>query len=66
LPDELPPKRQVNHAIKVMLEVAPLTKASYWMSHEELKELKVQFNEWRAPKLLDRFKCKFKVKIMEE
>jgi hypothetical protein len=29
LPDELPPKRQVNHAIKVMLEVAPLTKASY-------------------------------------
>ncbi len=41
LPDELPPSRQVDHAIEVMLRVAPLVKAPYRMSHEELKELKV-------------------------
>ncbi len=41
LPNELPPKRQVDHAIEVMLGVAPPTKAPYQMSHEELKELKV-------------------------
>ncbi len=29
LPEYLPPRRQVDHAIKVMLGVAPLTKAPY-------------------------------------
>jgi hypothetical protein len=29
LPDELPPKKQVNHAIEVMPGVAPLAKAPY-------------------------------------
>jgi hypothetical protein len=41
LPDELPPRRQVDHAIEVMLRVSPPAKAPYQMSHEELKELKV-------------------------
>jgi len=41
LPKDLPPRRQVNHAIEVMPGVAPPTKAPYRMSHEELKELKV-------------------------
>jgi len=41
LPDELPPRRQVDHAIEVMPRVAPLAKAPYRMNHEELKELKV-------------------------
>jgi len=41
LPEDLPPRRQVDHAIEVMLEVAPPAKAPYRMSHEELKELKV-------------------------
>ncbi len=45
LPEDLPPRRQVDHAIKVMLGVAPPAKAPYRMSHEELKELKVQFKE---------------------
>ncbi len=40
LPEELPPKRQVDHAIEVMSKVAPPAKAPYRTSHEELKELK--------------------------
>jgi hypothetical protein len=43
--DELPPKRQIDHAIKLMSGVAPPTKAPYRMNHEELKELKVQLKE---------------------
>jgi hypothetical protein len=46
--DELPLKRQVDHAIEVMLGVAPPAKAPYRMSHEELKELKVQLEELLA------------------
>jgi hypothetical protein len=48
LPDELPSKRQVDHAIEVMLRVAPPSKAPYRMSHEELKKLKVQLKELLA------------------
>ncbi len=32
LPDELPPRRQVDHAIEVIPEVAPPAKAPYQMS----------------------------------
>ncbi len=46
--DELPPKRQVDHAIEVVPRVAPPAKAPYRMSHEELKELKVQLEELLA------------------
>ncbi len=45
LPDELPPRRRVNHAIEVMLGMTPPAKAPYRMSCEELKELKVQLEE---------------------
>jgi hypothetical protein len=45
LPEELPPKRRVDHVIEVMPGMAPPTKAPYRMSHEELKELKVQLEE---------------------
>jgi len=45
LPNELPPKRRVDHAIEVIPGVAPPAKAPYRMSHEELKELKVQLEE---------------------
>jgi len=45
LSEELPSRRRVDHAIEVMLKVAPPTKAPYRMSHEELKELKVQLKE---------------------
>jgi len=48
LPEDLPPRRRVDHAIKVMPGVAPPTKAPYRMSHEELKELKVQLGEFLA------------------
>ncbi len=41
MPEKLPPRKQVDHVIEVMLGVAPPTKAPYRMSHEELKELKV-------------------------
>jgi hypothetical protein len=43
--EDLPPIRRVAHAIEVMLGVAPPAKAPYRMSHEELKELKVQLEE---------------------
>jgi hypothetical protein len=48
LPDELPPRRQVDHAIEVMPGVAPPAKAPYRMNHEELKEFKVQLEELLA------------------
>ncbi len=35
----------MNHVIKVMSRVAPPAKAPYRMSHEELRELKVQFEK---------------------
>jgi hypothetical protein len=46
LPNELPPKTQVDYAIKVMSGVAPLANTPYGMSHEELKELNVQLEEF--------------------
>jgi len=45
LSENIPPRRLVDHAIEVMLGVAPPAKAPYQMNHEELKELKVQFEE---------------------
>jgi hypothetical protein len=48
LPENLPPRRRVDHVIEVMLEVAPPAKAPYRMSHEELKKLKVQLEELLA------------------
>ncbi len=45
LPNELPLRRQVDHAIEMMPGMAPPTKAPYRMSHEEFKELKVQLEE---------------------
>jgi hypothetical protein len=45
LPKDLPPKKRVDHAIEVMPKVAPPAKAPYRMSHEELKELKVQLEK---------------------
>jgi len=41
LPEDLPPKRRVDHVIEVVPGMAPLAKAPYRMNHEELKELKV-------------------------
>jgi hypothetical protein len=48
LPEDLPPRRRIDHAIEVMSRVAPPAKAPYQMSHEELKELKVQLEELLA------------------
>jgi hypothetical protein len=41
LPNELPLRKWIDHAIKVISGMAPLTKAPYRMTHEELKELNV-------------------------
>jgi hypothetical protein len=46
--EDLPPRRRVDHAIEVMPGVAPPAKAPYRMSHEVLKELKVQLVELLA------------------
>ncbi len=48
MPDELPLRRQVDHAIKVMPGVAPPAKAPYPMNHEKFKKLKVQLEELLA------------------
>jgi len=48
LPEDLPLKRRIDHAIEVMSRVALTAKAPYRMSHEELKELKVQLEELLA------------------
>jgi len=48
LSEDMPPRRRVDHAIEVVPEVAPPAKAPYRMSHEELKELKVQLEELLA------------------
>jgi len=45
MPEELPERKRVDHAIEVMPRVAPPAKAPYRMRHEELKELKVQLEE---------------------
>ncbi len=45
LPEDLPSRRRIDHVIEVMPGVAPPAKAPYRMSHEELKELKVQLEE---------------------
>ncbi len=56
LPEDLPARRRVDHAIEVMPGVEPPAKAPYRMSHEELKELKIQleelFTKCHAPKFL--------------
>jgi hypothetical protein len=52
LPEDLPPRRRIDHAIEVMLGVAPPAKAPYRMSHEELKELKVQLEELIAKRYI--------------
>jgi hypothetical protein len=46
--EDLPSRRRIDHAIEVVPGVAPPTKAPYRMSHEELKELKVQLEELLA------------------
>ncbi len=46
--EDLPSRRRVDHAIEVMPGVAPPAQAPYKMSHEELKELKVQLEELLA------------------
>jgi hypothetical protein len=48
LPEDLPSRRRLDHAMEVVPGVAPPTKAPYKMSHEELKELKVQLEELLA------------------
>jgi len=45
LPEDLPPRRRVDHVIEVVSGVAPPAKAPYRMNNEELKELKVQLEE---------------------
>jgi hypothetical protein len=43
--EDLPLRRRIDHAIEVIPGVEPPAKAPYRMSHEELKELKVQLEE---------------------
>jgi hypothetical protein len=41
----MPPNREVEFAIDLLPETTPTPKRSYWMSVEELKELKKQLTE---------------------
>jgi hypothetical protein len=46
LSENLPPRKRVDHVIEVMSGVAPPAKTPYQMSHEGLKKLKVQLEEF--------------------
>ena len=48
LPNELPPRREVDHKIKVKLGTEPPSKAPYRLSQKELEELKSQLDEFLA------------------
>ena len=48
LPDELPPRREVDHKIELVPGAAPPSKAPYRMNQRELVELKKQLNELLA------------------
>jgi hypothetical protein len=65
----LPPKRDIDFSIDLMLGVSPVSKTPYKMSTSELKELQMQLEEllkkgyirpsvslWGAPILLSRKK----------
>ncbi len=45
LPEDLPPRKRVDHAIEVMPGLAPPAKAPYRINYEELKEVKIQLKE---------------------
>jgi len=57
LPEDLPSRRRVHHAIEVMPGMAPPAKAPYRMSHEELKELKVQLEELLIKVISNQVNC---------
>ena len=48
LPNELPPRREVDHKIEVKPETESPLKAPYRLSQKELEELKSQFDELLA------------------
>jgi hypothetical protein len=64
LPEELPMRRKVDHAIEVMPGVALPTKAPYRMNHEELKELKVQLEELLAKGYIQPNKSPYEAPIL--
>ncbi len=64
LPEELPSRRRVDHAIEVVPRVAPPAKASYRMSHEELKELKVQLEELLAKGYIKPSKSPYRAPVL--
>ncbi len=64
LPEDLPPRRRVDHAIEMMSGVAPPAKAPYRMSHEELKELKVQLEKLLAKGYIKPSKSPYGVPVL--
>ena len=48
LPNELPPRREVDHKIEVKPRTEPPSKAPYHLSQKELEELKSQLDELLA------------------
>jgi len=61
LPNEFPPKKRVDHVIKVTSRVTPPTKAPYQINHEELKELKVQLEKLLAKRYVKPNKSQYGV-----
>jgi hypothetical protein len=64
LPEDLPPRRRVDHVIEVILGVEPPAKAPYRMSHEELKEFKVQLEELLAKRYIKPSKSPYGAPIL--
>jgi hypothetical protein len=59
LPNELPPRKRIDHAIEVTLGVARPAKAPYRMNHEELKEFKVQLEKLLAKGYIEPSKSRY-------
>ena len=51
LPNELPPRREVDHKIEVKPGTEPPSKVPYRLSQKELEELKSQLDELLAERL---------------
>ena len=63
LPNELPPRREVDHKIEVKSGIEPPSKAPYRLSQKELEELKSQLDELLAKGYIRQSKSPYGVHV---
>ena len=64
LPNELPPRREVDHKIEVKPGTKPLSKAPYRLSQKELEELKSQLDEFLAKGYIRQIKSPYGAPVL--